>query len=288
MKKPPDDLRGSGAELEGSDPLAAENARLRREVLELREQLAARTAEVESAASDAAAAKAVQTGFLAMMSHELHTPLNAIGGYTELLEMGVRGPVNDAQRDDLRRIRRAQRHLLGIINDILNFARLEHGIVEYDIGDVSVSAALETLRTVMEPQLPPGRITLHVALPSPDLFVRADPERVNQILLNLGQNALHFTEAGHITITSEARDGIVAINVADTGRGVPAKRLATIWEPFVQVARHLNETSQQGVGLGLATSLAMARAMGGELSAVSTPDIGSTFTLTLPHAAVTT
>ncbi len=216
------------------------------------------------------------------MSHELRTPLNAISGYAEILELGIRGAVTDAQRDDLRRIRHNQQHLLGLINDVLNFAKIEAGQVKYNIVDLGVSDLLMGMRELIEPQVSSKTLLYECRLPSTELIVRADPERTEQILLNLLTNAIKFTSVGgEIVLWAERAGNRVAIHVRDNGRGINAERLENIFEPFVQVDPVLTRTNE-GTGLGLSISRDLARAMSGELTVESTPGAGSVFTLELP------
>jgi signal transduction histidine kinase len=238
--------------------------------------------EAERARESAEAANRAKSEFLSTMSHELRTPLNAIGGYAELLDMGIRGPVTAEQREDLARIKRSSHHLLSLINDILNFARLEAGQVDFRIADVAVGALVGDVEGLVAPQLAAKSLVYEQRCEGPTV-VRADPERLRQILLNLLTNAVKFTAAGgRIRLLCDAVGATARIRVEDTGRGIPADQLAEIFEPFVQVDRHLTHQSQQGVGLGLAISRDLARRMGGELAAESTVAVGSTFTLTLP------
>jgi signal transduction histidine kinase len=221
------------------------------------------------------------------MSHELRTPLNAIGGYTDLLEMGVRGPVTEAQRADLARIRRSQRHLLSLVNDVLDFVRLDAGQVHYEIADVPVAELMAHVTALVAPQM--AEKSLAFATECQDgAAVRADRDKVAQVLLNLLANAIKFTpEGGRVTLAcargERAGDAVMRFRVADTGVGIAPEHTATIFEPFVQVQRGLTR-SAQGVGLGLAISRDIAEAMRGDLAVESTPGAGSVFTLTLPAA----
>ena len=241
-----------------------------------------------AARAEAEGANRAKSDFLATMSHELRTPLNAIGGYTQLLEMGIHGPVTDAQADALRRIQRNQRHLLGLINDVLNFARIEGGHLSLRIGEVDVAAALSGVEALVAPQLAARALRYDCRMEGGPLSVRADPEKVQQVLLNLLSNAVKFTEpGGSVTLDASAADGgeWVDIRVRDTGVGIPEDRLEDVFEPFVQLDRGLTRTTE-GTGLGLAISRDLARAMGGELRAGANPGGGSVFTLTLPAAAL--
>ena len=245
----------------------------------------ARLLEAEHAARSAAeSANATKSDFLSKMSHELRTPLNAVGGYVDLLDLGLRGPVTDQQRSDFARIRRAQRYLLSLINDLLNFARLDAGQVELRPTDVELGALFDDLDALVGAQLRAKGIEYERDCPSPAPSVRADSERVRQVLVNVLSNALKFTPPGGRVTLSCADGPMVRIAVRDTGRGIPADRLDSVFEPFVQIDRHLTHDSQQGVGLGLAISRELARAMGGDLSATSVVGEGSVFTLSLPRA----
>jgi len=240
--------------------------------------------EAEEARAEADAANRAKGEFLAVMSHELRTPLNAIGGYAELMEMGVRGPINEQQRADLHRIQQSQKHLLGLINQVLNYTRVETGTVHYVIDDVPVHEAVTAAEVLIAPQVRAKRLKFLVADCDRDIHARADREKLQQILLNLLANAIKFTDAGgELRISCRASDGIVTISVEDTGVGIATEKLAAVFEPFVQVDQRFARP-HEGVGLGLAISRDLARGMGGDLTADSTLGAGSVFTLTLPAA----
>jgi PAS domain S-box-containing protein len=239
--------------------------------------------EAQVARAEAEAANKAKTEFLAVMSHELRTPLNAIGGYAELIEMGLRGPVTQAQLEDLRKIRRSQRHLLGLINDIMNFARIETGHVSLSFDNVSVNETLAVLDALTEPQVAAKGIHFEHGRCDPTLTVWADKEKMRQILINLVSNAIKFTPSGgSIRMDCVQVDGTVEFHVVDTGRGIPKDKLEAIFEPFIQVNRQFTR-EQEGVGLGLSISRDLARMMNGDLTAQSVEGEGSTFTLTLPR-----
>lgn len=251
--------------------LAVDNARLHRAETE-----AKRLAE---------GANEAKTQFLAVMSHELRTPLNAIAGYAELLTMGLRGPLNDGQAEYIERIQRSQRHLLSLINDVLNYAKLESGHVTYEVTQVAMHAALSEIESLVMPQMTAKGIALNYTPCGPDLTVHVDPDKLRQILLNLMSNAIKFTSPrGAISIWCEAGGDKVSVRVRDTGVGIPTEKLGTIFEPFIQLGRHL-ASAVEGTGLGLSISRDLARGMGGDLSVESTLGVGSTFTLTLPRRA---
>jgi signal transduction histidine kinase len=257
--------------------LAVDNARLHMEALEARKD----AAEAQAAAEAASRAK---SEFLAVMSHELRTPLNAISGYVDLIEMGLRGPVTPEQRADLARIQRSQQHLMGLINGVLNYSRVEAGVVHYEMQDVAVGEVLATCEALVTPQALAKRLTITFDGCDPALQVRTDAEKLQQIVLNLLSNAVKFTEpGGGITLACTPMVDAVAIIVSDTGHGIAADQLERIFEPFVQVDARLART-HEGVGLGLAISRNLAWGLGGDLTVESTPGVGSTFTLLLPRA----
>jgi light-regulated signal transduction histidine kinase (bacteriophytochrome) len=246
-----------------------------------REQMLATERKLRGEAERANKAKA---DFLAVMSHELRTPLNAIGGYAQIMSMGARGPVTDDQESDLERIQVNQRHLLGLINSILNFTKLEAGQIQFALSRVGVRELLHGLEALVGPQMRTKSLHLTISDCGP-VTVMADEEKLRQILLNLLTNALKFTPAGgSVDVSCEVERGIVQIHVRDTGRGIPASEVHTIFEPFVQVERHVTSLNDQGVGLGLAISSELARGMGGHLRVRSEVGRGSTFSLTLPVA----
>jgi len=250
------------------------------------EDLLARTEEAEHLRAVAEEANQAKSTFLAVMSHELRTPLNAIAGYVELLEMGIHGPVTEAQKEVLGRIARSERHLLRLINDVLNLARIEAGRVDYLLEEVPVAELVEGVAPMVEPLLSGKGVDFVVELPA-GLVVRADREKAQQVLLNLLGNAAKFTApGGRVTVAAEAAAGTPErgrIRVVDTGIGIPADKLDAVFQPFVQVDTSRTR-SAEGSGLGLAISRDLARGMGGDLTAESTMGEGSTFTLVLPLA----
>jgi signal transduction histidine kinase len=250
----------------------------RAEALELTQrQLVERTQEAESASR-------AKSEFLARMSHELRTPLNAIGGYVELIELGVRGPVTDEQRSDLARVKQSSAHLLWLINDLLHFSQLEAGRVEFNVTPVDPGDVLAEVEPMIAPQANARGLDLVVEPPPPGVLMVADRPRCRQILINLLANACKFTPAeGRITVCCDVDADRVRIHVADTGPGIPAESVDEIFDPFVQVLGDAQERGQRGIGLGLPISRDLARGMGGDLTVVSEPGVGSTFTLTLPR-----
>jgi len=250
------------------------------------EEMRAAINEVEKARSAADAANRSKAEFLAVMSHELRTPLNSIGGYVDLLEMELKGPLTAGQREDLLRIRRSQEHLLGIITDILNYTRLEATELHYDMIDVPVRSLISDLDALIGSLARAKSLEYSCVLPPGTVFVRTDPDKLRQILLNLLSNSVKFTApGGRVTVRCSKDKGSVAIEVEDTGKGIPADKLDVVFEPFVQLDSGLTRTTD-GTGLGLAISRGLARGMGANLSVRSEVGVGSVFTLTLPLSRV--
>ncbi len=239
----------------------------------------------QTARAAAEAASLAKTQFLTTMSHELRTPLNAILGYIDLLSLGVQGPVTEEQLVSLDRVRNSSKHLLSLINDVLNVARTGSGRIEYNIRPVPASEIMSAVAPLVEPQFAAHGIAFLMHECDPAIRVTCDPDRTQQILLNLLTNAYKFTPVGgQVDLLCIAEPDRVHFLVKDTGRGIPQETLPTIFEPFVQIDRYLNRESQQGVGLGLSISRDLARAMHGELIVESAVGRGSTFTLSLPAA----
>ena len=244
--------------------------------------LAIALAEAGEARLMAEHANNAKTQFLRAMSHELRTPLNAISGYTEILEMGIRGIVNPAQVKDLGRIKRASAYLLRLINDVLTIARLE-GARPLNLVSIAVNPLLGEVEGLCVLQARANGLTLTVTECRHEISAMADAERFQQILLNLVTNAIKFTpKGGSIDVTCDVDTGPVRVRVKDTGVGVRLLDVERVFEPFVQIDRHLTTETQQGVGLGLSISRELARAMKGDLTLESVEGVGSTFTLTLP------
>jgi PAS domain S-box-containing protein len=235
------------------------------------------------AREEAERANRVKADFLALLSHEFRTPLQAIFGYTELLEREIHGPLNEAQLRDLRRIQQSQRHLLGLITTILDFARLDSGQeIGIDLCDTAVHEILRGMEGFIGSQLEMRKLTYSYECSDERLIARADPAKLQQIVLNLLANAIKFTPAGgSVTLQCEPDGDSAAIRVVDTGIGIPADKLEAIFQPFVQIRRR--DVSTEGTGLGLPISRRLAAAMGGTLCASSWGS-GSIFTLRVPLA----
>jgi signal transduction histidine kinase len=229
-------------------------------------------------ARDANRAKAE---FLAVMSHELRTPLNAIAGYSELLSLGLSGPLNQKQSDAVVRIRTNQQHLLALIDDVLSFARIEAGNTPFNPESIPVCETLDSLEALLRPDLARQELTYIWNGCDPSLMVRADPIKLRQILLNVLGNAIKFTPSGGRIELSARRSGDrILIRVSDTGIGIPAEKIDRVFDPFFQ-GQSGTTREYPGVGLGLSISRDFARAMGGDIHVENGPNEGCTVTIDL-------
>jgi signal transduction histidine kinase len=245
-----------------------------------RERLLASTAVARAEAEHASNAK---SQFLGLMSHELRTPLNAIGGYAQLIEDEIRGPITDEQRADLGRIRRSQRHLLNVIENVLGFLKLGSGRMQYDLQDILVDDIVPASEELIRPMLEAKHLHFARRSMGGNLMVRADRPKLQQILVNLLSNATKFTDpGGGVSVECEGMATTIQIRVADTGCGIPPDRLDTVFQPFVQVNGG-RQTQGEGTGLGLSISRDFAVGMGGQLLVDSQLGRGSTFTIVLPR-----
>jgi len=224
--------------------------------------------------------------YVNMISHELRTPLGAIGGYATLLEGGIQGPLSEGQREYIGRILHNQRHLLRLVDELLDLAKIESGQFPLRLEAVPVQGVLRSVQTMIEPQFQASRLKLEVSPCDESLFVHADGERVEQIVLNLLSNAVKFTPPGGVVrLTASARDEMLEIQVQDTGVGIAADKIESIFAPFFQV-EPAGGRARSGTGLGLSISRELARAMTGELTAESVPGEGSSFRLILPATSM--
>jgi signal transduction histidine kinase len=244
---------------------------------------------------EAEAASRAKSEFLAIMSHELRTPLNAVLGYSELMELGISGPLTEKMREQIGRIRVSAIHLLGLVNDILDLAKVEAGRLQVSSGPASAEGTIAAAIALIQPQAAARGLELAILpAPQPAAIYRGDDERVRQILVNLLSNAVKFTPPGGIITLEIARSrapdpetrlqpsrSYVRFQVADTGEGIPEDKQLSIFDPFVQAETGRSRT-REGSGLGLTISRRLARLMGGDLTVKSEVGKGSTFTLWLP------
>ena len=231
--------------------------------------------------AEAIHANAAKSEFLAVMSHELRTPLNAIIGYADLLDAGVAGDLNEAQREQLSRIRIGSKHLLRLIEEVLLFSRLEAGREEVLRERMDLVALALEASALVEPLAREKGLAFVVELATEPVWVETDPGKVHQIVLNLLSNAVKFTDAGEVALTLHASGGEAVLQVRDTGIGIAPENLERIWDAFSQVEQAPTRRVG-GTGLGLSVTRNLARLLGGDVTVVSRMGIGSTFTLRLP------
>jgi signal transduction histidine kinase len=237
-------------------------------------------ARLYEAAQEASLAK---SEFLAVMSHELRTPLNAITGYADLLQAGVAGPLSEKQGDQLERIKVSARHLVGVIEEILTFSRMETGQERVRLERTDLRLLVREAGGLLEGAARERGLEHQVVVPDEPTWVRTDPDKVRQILRNLLTNAVKFTESGSVTLRG-VRDGTHhLVHVTDTGIGIAPEYRERIFDPFWQVEQSVRR-EVGGTGLGLAVARGLAEMLGGELRLESAPGEGSTFTLALPAA----
>jgi signal transduction histidine kinase len=241
--------------------------------------------EAERLRQSAEAANEAKLHLLRTVSHETRQPVHASLGYVDLLMLGLRGDLTAAQRNDLENVRRNQTHLLRLLNDILSFAKLEAGVLELDMEVVEAATIIAAVEPLVRPQFAAKGVEYIVNVPTRPAAFYGDRERTTQICVNLLTNALKATEnGGRVTIAFAANERTIDFTVSDTGFGIPQSKLGEIFDPFTSLARVRTGSDAGGVGLGLSISRQLARAMKGEVTAVSTVGVGSTFTLSLPRA----
>jgi signal transduction histidine kinase len=240
--------------------------------------------EAEAARAEAERANNSKTDFLAVMSHELRTPLTAIMGYEELLSDGITGPVTELQRQQLGRINASAHHLLGLIDEILTFARVDIGRERVRWESMSVNHTLSDAAALVEPMANAKNLKLVVNLMGEDQSIQTDGTKLRQMLVNLLSNGIKFTERGEVQLGCDVSDGVLEVSIADTGVGIAAENIEYVFEPFWQ-AEQTATRKTGGTGLGLSVTRKLARLLGGDVSVASRMGAGTTFLLTLPMKA---
>ena len=223
-------------------------------------------------------ANKAKSTFLANMSHELRTPLNAIMGYSEMIMEEAEGDI----QEDADKINISATNLLNIINSILEVSKIETGITEISIESIDISDLIQQVMIMVEPQCQQRNNSLHYAEQATSIRGLGDKQKLKQILINLIHNANKFTTDGTVTLSTKLYGDIVQISVTDTGIGIPAAELETIFEPFKQVDSEYNRAFD-GAGLGLSICKEFATLMNGHITVDSAPNIGSTFSIWLPR-----
>jgi signal transduction histidine kinase len=240
--------------------------------------------EAEAARAEAERANNSKTDFLAVMSHELRTPLTAIMGYEELLSDGITGPVTELQRQQLGRINASARHLLGLIDEILTFARVDIGRERVRWESMSVNHTLSDAAALVEPMATAKNLKLVVKLLNEDQSIQTDGTKLRQMLVNLLSNGIKFTEKGEVVLGCAVSDSVLEVSIADTGVGIAAENIEYVFEPFWQ-AEQTATRKTGGTGLGLSVTRKLARLLGGDVTVASRIGAGTTFQLTLPMKA---
>lgn len=275
-------LRDMSVRRDSEESMLALNRSLNARVAQRTRELEIALANEQAARKEAESANRIKSELFARLSHEFRTPLHAVSGYLEILQQNIHGGLNDDQRKDVDRIHQAQEHLMTLVNMILDFAKLEGGLVELSMAEIPIEETLRGAEALVIPQFAKKGVTYTHRAGDPALTVFADREKVQQIIVNLLANAVKFTPTrGSVDLEWRVEDENVIVRVRDTGSGVPEEKIEEIFEPFVQV-RLPGSLPSGGTGLGLAISRDLARAMGGDLRATSRLGVGSVFTLTLP------
>jgi signal transduction histidine kinase len=257
--------------------IAIENARLFEEVQLRTRELAKTIDELEIASQH-------KSQFVANMSHELRTPLAAILGYAELIQEGFYEPQGPKSLDALTRIRSNGKHLLGLINTVLDIAKIESGQFTLNITEYAIESVVETVRAATESLAQNKKLTLTTSVDKSLPFGFGDEQRLTQVLLNLVGNAIKFTDAGEVSIAAGSRNGLFAVSVTDTGPGIPLDQQDRIFEHFHQVDSS-NTKAKGGTGLGLAIAKQIVEMHGGRIWVESTVGKGSTFQMEIPARA---
>jgi len=240
--------------------------------------------EAELARAEAERANNSKTDFLAVMSHELRTPLTAIMGYEELLSDGITGPVTELQRQQLGRINASARHLLGLIDEILTFARVDIGRERVRWESMSINHTIADAAALVEPMAAAKSIDFIVDLLEEDESIQTDGTKLRQMLVNLLSNGIKFTENGEVRVSCLVNSGVLELRIADTGVGISAENIEEVFEPFWQ-AEQSTTRKTGGTGLGLSVTRKLARLLGGDVTVASKLGTGTTFLLTLPMKA---
>jgi len=266
--------------------LAITNARLYRQVKvnkeDLEIQVAQRTEELKMAMEKAREADRIKSAFLATMSHELRTPLNSIIGFTGIMLQGLAGKLNEEQQKQMSMVQGSARHLLALINDILDISKIEAGELALSVASFDVRASIEKIYSMIIPLAEKKGLKMQIDLQNNLGNVKTDQRRLEQVILNLLNNAVKFTESGSVLLTGNLEnDNTIILSVSDTGIGIKKEKIPDIFRPFHQIDSGLSR-KHEGTGLGLSICKKLLDAMGGSISVESEEGKGSTFIISIP------
>ena len=268
--------------IEAEEQIRRLNDDLRRHAQVLEQRVAERTAELVVARDRAQAADRIKSAFLATMSHELRTPLNSIIGFTGILLQGLAGPLNEEQKKQMGMVQGSSRHLLALINDVLDISKIEAGQLDLSFTSFALTPSVEKMVAIVSPLAEKKGISLSMEMADDGKTVTADQRRLEQIILNLLNNAIKFTEKGHVRICGRADGDHYLLSVSDTGIGMRPEELAGLFQPFHQIDTGLSRR-HEGTGLGLSICKKLMDMMGGAIDVQSQWGQGSTFTIRFPR-----
>jgi signal transduction histidine kinase len=257
------------------------NSELEQRIRDATADLAEQNARLQWQSQEVERANRLKSEFLASMSHELRTPINALIGYSALLLDGVLGDVNPRQRDALARGRAAAEHLLALINDILDLAKIEAGKMPLHLEAVSLRDVTLEVTQQIEPMVRKKQLDFVIDVPPDSPIIHSDRTKIKQVLLNLLSNAVKFTNRGRVSVEAHEAQGGVRIDVVDTGIGIRQSDLQAIWEDFRQVDQSRTREFG-GTGLGLSITRKLLERLGGSVTVQSVYGEGSTFSVYLP------
>jgi PAS domain S-box-containing protein len=257
------------------------NDELRRHAETLEQRVVERTAELAAAMEKAQAADRIKSAFLATMSHELRTPLNSIIGFTGILLQGLAGALNPEQQKQMAMVQKSSRHLLALINDVLDISKIEAGQLDLFFASFDLLPSIEKMVKLIAPMADKKGIDVRMDMSADIGTITSDQRRLEQVILNLINNAVKFTEKGHITLTCRRENDHYLLSVSDTGIGMQPEELPTIFQPFHQIDTGLAR-KHEGTGLGLSICKKILEMMGGSIDVKSQWEKGSTFTVRIP------
>ncbi len=248
---------------------------------EMEKRILERTTELEKAMQKAQAADRLKSAFLATMSHELRTPLNSIIGFTGILLQGLAGPLNEEQQKQLGMVQSSARHLLSLINDVLDISKIEAGQLVLSITSFELRPSIEKVVKMISPMAEKKGLDLRVEMDDNLGTVSTDQRRLEQVILNLLNNAIKFTEKGHVILSCRSEDNDYVISVSDTGIGIPPEEVENVFKPFHQIDTGLAR-KYEGTGLGLSICKRLVEMMGGSIGVESQVEKGSIFAIRIP------